>query len=36
MLVPVNVHNTHWTLVGCDMRNKTITYYDSMSGDGME
>ncbi len=36
LLVPVNIHNTHWTLVGCDLKAKVITYYDSMSGNGSQ
>ena len=30
VLVPVNTHNTHWTMVVIDNRKHTITYYDSM------
>jgi len=31
---PINVGNTHWTLVVADMRKRTLTYYDSLGGAG--
>eukprot|EP00924_Labyrinthula_sp_SR-Ha-C_P003326 augustus_masked-scaffold_15-processed-gene-6.49-mRNA-1 protein AED:0.24 eAED:0.25 QI:0/-1/0/1/-1/1/1/0/463 len=34
VFIPVNVHNTHWTLVVVDIENKNISYYDSMGSQG--
>ena len=34
ILMPINITNTHWTLIAMDMVTKTISYYDSMRGNG--
>ena len=34
IFMPINITNTHWTLVAMDMVAKTISYYDSMRGNG--
>jgi sentrin-specific protease 1 len=34
VFIPVNLHNTHWTLVVIYIQKKEIHYYDSMSGSG--
>ena len=34
ILMPINITNTHWKLVAMDMVTKTISYYDSMRGNG--
>lgn len=34
LFFPINISNTHWTLAVVSITNKTITYYDSMSGSG--
>ena len=34
ILMPININNSHWTLVAMDMVTKTISYYDSMRGNG--
>lgn len=34
IIIPVNLHNTHWTLLVIYMQKKEIHYYDSMSGSG--
>lgn len=33
---PVNLHNTHWTLLVIYMQRREAVYYDSMSGSGRE
>jgi Ulp1 family protease len=32
--MPVNINDTHWTLLVVDMEQKSITFYDSMNGAG--
>ena len=32
--MPVNIHNTHWTMAVVFVQKKEIHYYDSMSGSG--
>jgi hypothetical protein len=34
IFIPINITNTHWTLVAIDRRRKRISYYDSLRGDG--
>ena len=34
LFFPINISNTHWTLAVICVPNKTISYYDSMSGSG--
>jgi hypothetical protein len=34
IFMPINITNTHWTLIAMDMLTKTISYYDSMRGNG--
>ena len=34
IFMPINITNTHWTLLAMDMVAKTISYYDSMRGNG--
>jgi len=34
ILMPINITNTHWTLIAMDIVTKTISYYDSMRGNG--
>ncbi|KAI3403776.2 hypothetical protein KGF56_003411 [Candida oxycetoniae] len=34
ILVPVNIHNTHWALAVIDNKEKSIVYYDSLDGSG--
>lgn len=34
VFIPVNIRNTHWTLIVVRMLAKTVSYYDSMNGDG--
>eukprot|EP00948_MAST-09A_sp_MAST-9A-sp1_P003234 g3234.t1 len=34
LLIPVNVGNSHWTLLCCHMKKKEIWYIDSMGGSG--
>ena len=33
IFVPLNINDTHWTLVACDVRRKNFTYYDSIRMD---
>eukprot|EP01039_Chlorochromonas_danica_P002907 gene2907-3173_t len=35
VFIPINIHNTHWTLAVVYMQEKKIVFYDSMSGGGM-
>ncbi len=35
IFIPVNLSNTHWTMMIIFMQQKKICYYDSMSGSGM-
>jgi Ulp1 protease family, C-terminal catalytic domain len=32
MYIPVNISNTHWTLLVIDMRRKSLKYYDGLRG----
>ena len=32
--MPVNINNTHWTLLMVDIEKRYITFYDSMNGSG--
>ena len=34
IFIPININNSHWTLVAIDQRRKKIAYYDSLRGDG--
>jgi Ulp1 family protease len=34
IFIPINLHNTHWTMLVIYMEKKEIHYYDSMSGSG--
>ena len=34
IFMPINITSTHWTLVAMDMVTKTISYYDSLRGNG--
>lgn len=34
VFVPINVNNTHWALVVCEMKRRKVCYYDSMGGAG--
>jgi hypothetical protein len=34
IFIPINIANSHWTLVAIDQRRKRIAYYDSLRGDG--
>ena len=34
ILIPINIANTHWTLVAIDRIKRSISYYDSLRGDG--
>ena len=34
IFMPINISNSHWTLIAMDMVTKTISYYDSMRGNG--
>ena len=34
IFIPVNINNTHWTLLVVYIQKKEIHYYDSMSGSG--
>jgi Ulp1 family protease len=34
VFVPINIHNTHWTMMDTDVKACTITYCDSMGADG--
>jgi len=34
IFIPINITNTHWTLVFIDIVLKTIIYYDSYRHDG--
>ena len=34
VFIPVNIRNAHWALIVVRMSAKTVSYYDSMNGDG--
>lgn len=34
MIVPINIQNTHWSMLVVDFKNKIIRYYDSLGSDG--
>ena len=34
LLIPINYVNTHWALAALDLKNKAVTYYDSLRGAG--
>ena len=34
VFIPININNTHWTLIVIDITMKTIIYYDAMRGNG--
>lgn len=34
VMIPINISNQHWALLVLRMTSKTISYYDSMGGDG--
>ena len=36
IFIPVNINNTHWTLLVVYIQRKEIHYYDSMNGRGKE
>ena len=35
LMFPINHSNLHWCLATADIRNNTISYYDSMLGSGL-
>jgi len=35
IFIPVNINNSHWTMIVVFVQKKEIHYYDSMSGSGM-
>ena len=35
LLVPVNHNNLHWCLAAVDLNSRSISYYDSMVGNGL-
>ena len=34
ILMPINIGNTHWTLIAMDIKQKKVSYYDSLRGNG--
>ena len=36
MVVPINVNENHWTAAVISLQKKTIQYYDSLGGNGMQ